>query len=42
MYYKYFEIDDLEFYKFKVCFIFNNDMSEMELVFVEEKYNKLG
>lgn len=31
-----------EFYKSKVCFILNNDMSEMELVFAEEKYNKSG
>ncbi|XP_070106275.1 apoptosis-resistant E3 ubiquitin protein ligase 1 isoform X6 [Equus przewalskii] len=38
----YFETDDPEFYKSKVCFILNNDMSEMELVFAEEKYNKSG
>nr|XP_012597536.1 apoptosis-resistant E3 ubiquitin protein ligase 1 isoform X3 [Microcebus murinus] len=42
MHYKYFETDDPEFYKSKVCFILNNDMSEMELVFAEEKYNKSG
>ncbi|XP_030415015.1 apoptosis-resistant E3 ubiquitin protein ligase 1 isoform X3 [Gopherus evgoodei] len=42
MHYKYFETDDPEFYKSKVCFILNNDVSEMELVFAEEKYNKLG
>ena len=39
---QYFETDDPEFYKSKVCFILNNDMSEMELVFAEEKYNKSG
>ncbi|XP_060037292.1 apoptosis-resistant E3 ubiquitin protein ligase 1 isoform X5 [Erinaceus europaeus] len=38
----YFETDDPEFYKSKVCFILNNDMSEMELVFAEEKYNRSG
>lgn len=42
MRYKCFETDDPEFYKSKVCFILNNDMSEMELVFAEEKYNKSG
>ncbi|KAF7251593.1 Apoptosis-resistant E3 ubiquitin protein ligase 1 [Varanus komodoensis] len=42
MHYKYFETDDPEFYKSKVCFILNNDVSEMELVFAEEKYSKLG
>ncbi|XP_004699091.1 apoptosis-resistant E3 ubiquitin protein ligase 1 [Echinops telfairi] len=42
MHYKYFETDDPEFYKSKVCFILNNDMSEMELVFAEEKYNRAG
>ncbi|XP_030069725.1 apoptosis-resistant E3 ubiquitin protein ligase 1 isoform X3 [Microcaecilia unicolor] len=42
MHYKYFETDDPEFYKTKVCFILNNDVSEMELVFAEEKYSKLG
>lgn len=39
---KYFETDDQEFYKTKVCFILNNDVSEMDLVFAEEKYNKSG
>lgn len=42
MTYKYFETDDQEFYKTKVCFILNNDVSEMDLVFAEEKYNKSG
>ncbi|XP_077414366.1 apoptosis-resistant E3 ubiquitin protein ligase 1 [Vanacampus margaritifer] len=42
MNYKYFETDDQEFYKTKVCFILNNDVSEMDLVFAEEKYNKAG
>ena len=42
MHYKYFETGDPEFYKSKVCFILNNDMSEMELVFAEEKFNKSG
>lgn len=42
MHYKYFETDDPEFYKSKVCFVLNNDVSEMELVFAEEKYSKLG
>uniref|UniRef100_A0A3P8ZMY9 HECT-type E3 ubiquitin transferase n=1 Tax=Esox lucius TaxID=8010 RepID=A0A3P8ZMY9_ESOLU len=42
MNYKYFETDDQEFYKTKVCFILNNDVSEMDLVFAEEKYNKSG
>lgn len=42
MHYKYFETDDPEFYKSKVCFILNNDVSEMELVFAEEKYNRSG
>ncbi|KAJ7344998.1 hypothetical protein JRQ81_000948 [Phrynocephalus forsythii] len=42
MHYKYFETDDPEFYKSKVCFILNNDVSEMELVFAEEKYSKSG
>lgn len=39
---QYFETDDPEFYKSKVCFVLNNDVSEMELVFAEEKYSKLG
>ncbi|XP_075568972.1 apoptosis-resistant E3 ubiquitin protein ligase 1 isoform X2 [Pelecanus crispus] len=38
----YFETDDPEFYKSKVCFILNNDVSEMDLVFAEEKYSKTG
>ncbi|XP_069493738.1 apoptosis-resistant E3 ubiquitin protein ligase 1 isoform X2 [Ambystoma mexicanum] len=38
----YFETDDPEFYKSKVCFILNNDVGEMELVFAEEKYSKSG
>nr|XP_014341342.1 PREDICTED: apoptosis-resistant E3 ubiquitin protein ligase 1 [Latimeria chalumnae] len=38
MHYKYFETDDPEFYKTKVCYILNNDVSEMELTFAEEKY----
>uniref|UniRef100_A0A8B9JWG5 Apoptosis-resistant E3 ubiquitin protein ligase 1 n=1 Tax=Astyanax mexicanus TaxID=7994 RepID=A0A8B9JWG5_ASTMX len=42
MNYKYFETDDPEFYKTKVCFIINNDVSEMDLVFAEEKYSKSG
>ncbi|NXY43972.1 AREL1 ligase, partial [Ceuthmochares aereus] len=42
MHYKYFETDDPEFYKSKVCFILNNDVSEMDLVFAEEKYSKIG
>ncbi|XP_058604501.1 apoptosis-resistant E3 ubiquitin protein ligase 1 isoform X3 [Onychostoma macrolepis] len=42
MNYKYFETDDEEFYKTKVCFILNNDVSEMDLVFAEEKYSKSG
>ncbi|KAG7282457.1 hypothetical protein CRUP_018174, partial [Coryphaenoides rupestris] len=42
MNYKYFETDDQEFYKTKVCFILNNDVSEMDLVFAEEKYSKAG
>uniref|UniRef100_A0A8C6YA66 HECT-type E3 ubiquitin transferase n=1 Tax=Naja naja TaxID=35670 RepID=A0A8C6YA66_NAJNA len=42
MHYKYFETDDPEFYKSKVCFILNNDVNEMELVFAEEKYNRAG
>ncbi|KAM9786406.1 apoptosis-resistant E3 ubiquitin protein ligase 1 isoform X1 [Syngnathus typhle] len=42
MNYKYFETDDQELYKTKVCFILNNDVSEMDLVFAEEKYNKSG
>ncbi|KAF7201944.1 transcript variant X1 [Nothobranchius furzeri] len=42
MNYKYFETDDQEFFKTKVCFILNNDVSEMDLVFAEEKYNKSG
>ncbi|KAF0044452.1 hypothetical protein F2P81_003610 [Scophthalmus maximus] len=42
MNYKYFEADDQEFYKTKVCFILNNDVSEMDLVFAEEKYSKSG
>ena len=42
MRYKCFETDDPEFYKSKVCFILNNDMSEMEPVFAEEKFNKSG
>ncbi|XP_061552281.1 apoptosis-resistant E3 ubiquitin protein ligase 1 isoform X1 [Phycodurus eques] len=42
MNYKYFETDDQEFYRTKVCFILNNDVSEMDLVFAEEKYNKSG
>nr|XP_033807473.1 apoptosis-resistant E3 ubiquitin protein ligase 1 isoform X4 [Geotrypetes seraphini] len=42
MHYKYFEADDPEFFKNKVCFILNNDVSEMELVFAEEKYSNLG
>lgn len=39
---QYFETDDPEFYKTKVCFILKNDVSEMDLVFAEEKYNKSG
>lgn len=39
---QYFETDDQEFYKTKVCFILNNDVSEMDLVFAEEKYSKSG
>lgn len=39
---QYFETDDQEFYKTKVCFILNNDVSEMDLVFAEERYNKSG
>lgn len=39
---QYFETDDPEFYKSKVCFILNNDVSEMDLVFAEEKYSKTG
>ncbi|KAG7246620.1 hypothetical protein CRUP_030111, partial [Coryphaenoides rupestris] len=39
---QYFETDDQEFYKTKVCFILNNDVSEMDLVFAEEKYSKAG
>lgn len=39
---QYFETDDPEFYKTKVCFILNNDVSEMDLVFAEEKYSKSG
>ena len=35
-------MDDQEFYKTKVCFILNNDVSEMDLVFAEEKYSKTG
>ncbi|KAB5562092.1 hypothetical protein PHYPO_G00014030 [Pangasianodon hypophthalmus] len=42
MNYKYFETDDPEFYKTKVCFILKNDVSEMDLVFAEEKYSKSG
>ncbi|KAM9355822.1 apoptosis-resistant E3 ubiquitin protein ligase 1 [Pholidichthys leucotaenia] len=42
MNYKYFETDDQEFYKTKVCYILNNDVSEMDLVFAEEKYSKSG
>ena len=42
MRYKCFETDDPEFYISKVCFILNNDMSEMEPVFAEEKFNKSG
>uniref|UniRef100_A0A9J8A9T9 HECT-type E3 ubiquitin transferase n=1 Tax=Cyprinus carpio carpio TaxID=630221 RepID=A0A9J8A9T9_CYPCA len=42
MNYKYFETDDEEFYKTKVCFILNNDVSEMDLLFAEEKYSKSG
>ncbi|XP_064881770.1 apoptosis-resistant E3 ubiquitin protein ligase 1 [Oncorhynchus nerka] len=42
MNYKYFETDDQEFYKMKVCVILNNDVSEMDLVFAEEKYSKSG
>uniref|UniRef100_A0A9J7ZMY4 HECT-type E3 ubiquitin transferase n=1 Tax=Cyprinus carpio carpio TaxID=630221 RepID=A0A9J7ZMY4_CYPCA len=42
MNYKYFETDDEEFYKTKVCFILNNNVSEMDLVFAEEKYSKSG
>ncbi|XP_074005153.1 apoptosis-resistant E3 ubiquitin protein ligase 1 isoform X2 [Numenius arquata] len=38
----YFETDDPEFYKSKVCFILNNDVSEMDLVFAEERYSKTG
>ncbi|XP_072895355.1 apoptosis-resistant E3 ubiquitin protein ligase 1 isoform X2 [Hemitrygon akajei] len=38
----YFATDDPEFYKSKVCYILNNDVSEMDLVFAEEKYNKSG
>lgn len=40
--FQYFETDDQEFYKTKVCFILNNDVSEMDLVFAEEKYSKSG
>lgn len=39
---QYFETDDQEFYKAKVCFILNNDVSDMDLVFAEEKYSKSG
>lgn len=39
---QYFETDDPEFYKTKVCFILKNDVSEMDLVFAEEKYSKSG
>lgn len=39
---QYFETDEQEFYKTKVCFILNNDVSEMDLVFAEEKYSKSG
>ncbi|XP_028676969.1 apoptosis-resistant E3 ubiquitin protein ligase 1 isoform X1 [Erpetoichthys calabaricus] len=42
MSYKYFETDDPEFYKTKVCFVINNDVNEMDLVFAEEKYNSAG
>ncbi|MBN3299260.1 AREL1 ligase, partial [Amia calva] len=42
MNYKYFETDDQEFYKTKVCFILNNDVTDMDLVFAEEKYSKAG
>eukprot|EP00062_Callorhinchus_milii_P022263 gi/632979857/ref/XP_007906708.1/ PREDICTED: apoptosis-resistant E3 ubiquitin protein ligase 1 isoform X2 [Callorhinchus milii] len=42
MHYKYFASDDPEFYKSKVCYILKNDVSEMDLVFAEEKYNKSG
>lgn len=42
MLWQYFETDDEEFYKTKVCFILNNDVSEMDLVFAEEKYSKSG
>lgn len=39
---QYFETDDPEFFKTKVCFILKNDVSEMDLVFAEEKYSKSG
>ncbi|XP_048450100.1 apoptosis-resistant E3 ubiquitin protein ligase 1-like, partial [Rhincodon typus] len=42
MHYKYFATDDPEFYKSKVCYILKNDVSEMDLVFAEEKYDKSG
>ena len=42
MCYKCLETDDPEFYKSKVCFILNNDMSEIEPVFAEEKFSKYG
>ncbi|XP_078726681.1 apoptosis-resistant E3 ubiquitin protein ligase 1 [Lampetra fluviatilis] len=42
MHYRYFETDDPEFYKTKVSFVLNNDVSEMDLTLSEEVYDEQG
>ena len=36
--FQYFETDDPELYKSKICFIEENDINDMELFFCEEEY----
>ena len=38
IYFQYFETDDPELYKSKICYIEENDINDMELFFCEEEY----
>ncbi|KAL5008817.1 hypothetical protein ScPMuIL_014398 [Solemya velum] len=42
VHYKYFETDDPELYKTKICFIENNNIDDMDLTFSEEEYSTSG
>uniref|UniRef100_A0A8C4WWT8 HECT-type E3 ubiquitin transferase n=2 Tax=Eptatretus burgeri TaxID=7764 RepID=A0A8C4WWT8_EPTBU len=42
MHYRYFKTDNQDFYKSKVSYILNNDISSMELTFSEEVYSAQG